>query len=54
MFYPGYQRLVRRYQKEDYSGGHKPTSDSWVTIEKVYPPQDMVISSLLRDRKSVV
>lgn len=48
MFYPGYQRLVRRYQKEDYSGGHKPTSDSWVTIEKVYPPQDMVISSLLR------
>ncbi|HBQ27706.1 MAG TPA: hypothetical protein DD791_15030 [Syntrophomonas sp.] len=47
MFYPGYQRLVRRYQKEDYSGGNKPISDSWVTIEKVYPPQDMVINSLL-------
>jgi len=47
MFYPGYQRLAR-YQKEDYPGGNKPTSDSWVTIEKVYPPQDMVISSLLR------
>jgi hypothetical protein len=46
MFYPGYQRSVR-YQKEDYPGGNKPTSDSWVTIEKVYPPQDMVISSLL-------
>ena len=47
MFYPGYQHLSRCYQKEDYSGGNKPTSDSWVTIEKVYPPQDMVISSLL-------
>ena len=46
MFYPGYQRSVR-YQKEDYPGGNKSTSDSWVTIEKVYPPQDMVISSLL-------
>ena len=47
MFYPDYQRLSRCYQKEDYNGGNKPTSDSWVTIEKVYPPQDMVISSLL-------
>lgn len=46
MFYPGYQRSAR-YQKEDYPGGNKPTSNSWVTIEKVYPPQDMVISSLL-------
>ena len=46
MFYPSYQHLAR-YQKEDYSGGNKPTSDSWVTIEKVYPPQDMVICSLL-------
>lgn len=46
MFYPGYQCLAK-YQKEDYPGGNKPTSDSWVTIEKVYPPQDMVISSLL-------
>ena len=46
MFYPSYQHLAR-YQKEDYSGGNKPTSDSWVTIEKVYPPQDMVIISLL-------
>ena len=47
MFYPDYQRLSRCYQKEDYNGGNKPTSDSWVTIEKVYPPQDMVIISLL-------
>lgn len=47
MFYPGYQHLSRCCQKEDYSGGHKQTPDSWVTIEKVYPPQDMVISSLL-------
>jgi hypothetical protein len=46
MFYPSYQHLAR-YQKEDYNSGNKPTSDPWVTIEKVYPPQDMVISSLL-------
>ena len=46
MFFPGY-RCLARYQKEDYSGGSKPTSDSWVTILKVYPPQDMVIISLL-------
>jgi hypothetical protein len=46
MFYPGYQRPAR-YQKEDNGGGNKPTSDSWVIIEKVYPPQDMIISSLL-------
>ncbi|MDD2372755.1 MAG: hypothetical protein WC109_02155 [Syntrophomonadaceae bacterium] len=48
MFYPGYQQLARRYQKEDCPHGNKPTSDSWVTIEKVYPPQDLVISSLLK------
>ncbi|MBP8820133.1 MAG: hypothetical protein KBG91_06880 [Syntrophomonadaceae bacterium] len=46
MFYPGY-RCLARYQKEDYPGGNKSTSESWVTIEKVYPPQDMVIISLL-------
>jgi len=46
MFYPGY-RCLARYQEEDYPGGNKSTSESWVTIEKVYPPQDMVIISLL-------
>lgn len=48
MLYPDYQRLVRMYRKENYSGGSKSTSDAWVTIEKVYPPQDMVINSLLK------
>lgn len=39
------RQIIPKYNPDKYPGGSKP---SWVSIAKVYPPQDIVISGMLR------
>jgi hypothetical protein len=42
------RRITPKYNPDNYPGGSYPDSVSWISIAKLYPPQDMVVPSLLR------